>query len=205
MPPPGPRAILLRETRRSMNPLQNMRDWFRELGWISRIAILAGILILIVTGISVFHVPRYEIVYNVQARTILPGTGWAEATFASYVVELGNTGRRVQPRVGVRIQAGVLTNAITRPLVRNFGKRNRPYAVLPADGGGCLTLDIGAVEPDQRVRVEVLTRTSPGRQPPTADEAVPGIDALGQVRKGDPGSTEFARILFSILTSWLPF
>jgi hypothetical protein len=166
-----------------------VRDWAR---WCRRVLVAAGVVALVMGGVSLFGQPDHEILY--QADPPLTVCGSHGCTFI-YRLEVGNSGAAAQDDVIVRLRREAIQAAVLPVKIRDFGKLDRRVRVW--DEGDVRAYSLGRLEP--LVRVELgFTLHGPG-----ADAVLPwprilsGVEAPGaHVSAGSAGWT-------MLLRSWL--
>ncbi len=160
---------------------------------IRRTLAVAGVAILAGGGASIFWHPAHEVLYTASRS---PVTCYRDGCLALYQLEVGNTGRAMQPDVRLRLRAAVLP-ATLPPQVRDFGKVDRPVAVSEADG--VRTYALGPLPPDQRVVLSfALLRPEPAAFPSWDDILVGVVAAEGTARPGHPAWTTLLRIWYAL-------
>ncbi len=161
-----------------------MSRWLRAAFFVAGFLGLAGLL-------SVAMLPDYEVHYDAQAPQLVCAAG---RCYASYHLEVGNTGSEPQERVRVRLAAAALDEAVLQPRAAAFGVRRLPIEVTETDD--VRTLAFGPLAARDRV---ALTFTL------AVPERAPGWDALGlavepargTAHPGSPAALTFGRFLFS--------
>jgi hypothetical protein len=117
---------------------------------------------------------------------------------ALYRLEVGNTGREVQPEVLVRLQAKLLDTATLRPQARDFAEVDR--AVQVSDADGVRTYALGPMRPEQRVELSFVLHRPDPQAFPGWDEILVAVEgAHGTVHAGGPAWTILLRIWYSLL------
>ena len=154
----------------------------------------AGALLLAWGGVSIFSRPQREILYQTEG----PNSTCVKAgCYALYTLQVGNTGDEVEPEVRLRFHDAALQRALMRPTVRAFGKVDRPAAVRKRGGERVYVLE--TVAPGERVEVSFVFRYDAGASPPAWEDLFLGAEAeAGNVKRGDPATITFARILYSL-------
>ncbi len=99
-----------------------MLDWAR---WCRRALVAAGVVALVMGGVSIFGQPEREILY--QPEPPLTVCGEHGCTFI-YRLEVGNSGAEPQDEVIVRLRRDVVEAAILPVKARNYGKIERRSA-----------------------------------------------------------------------------
>jgi hypothetical protein len=164
-------------------------EWAR---WCRRALVAAGVVGLVVGGVSIFGQPDREILY--QPEPPLTVCGVHGCTFI-YRMEVGNSGAASQDEVTVRLQRAVVETALLPVRVRNYGKIERPVRVW--DEGDIRVYALGGLESQARVEVGFALRGE------TADTALPWTRILARVEA--PGSTvsEGSPGWTMVLRAWL--
>lgn len=156
--------------------------------------IAIGALVLLRGGVSIFSFPEREVLYSPQPPLVVCTS---ESCFASYTLEVGNTGRTEPVDVRVVLRDEVVGGALLRPKARSFGKVDRPFATSAEDGTRAYTLT--GVRPGERVELQmVLSVESHEAAPGWSDFLLAVESSAGEVQRGDAGSTTLARILFRL-------
>ena len=165
---------------------------FRKIRWTLA---AVGLVILVGGGASIFWRPAHEVVYELSRSPITCGRF---GCVALYRLEVGNTGREVQPEVLVRLQAKLLDTATLRPQARDFGKVDR--AVQVSDADGVRTYALGPMRPEQRVELSFVLHRPDPQAFPGWDEILVAVEgAHGAVHAGSPAWTILLRIWYSLL------
>jgi hypothetical protein len=168
---------------------------YRHLRWV---AVAVGLLALARGGASIFTTPDDEVLYATDPPIT---TCLTHGCTLIYRLEIGNTGRNPRRRVRVHLQTAVVDRAILPPRFRNFGKVERP--VTTGDEAGIRTYDLGPVKPQQRVELQLVLQVPDRSDAPRWDEILAGVDAdTGEVRRGSPAGTTFARWMYAIFGGW---
>lgn len=164
-------------------------DWAR---WCRRALVAAGVLALVMGGVSIFGQPHREILYHPEPPLVVCRNDGC--TFL-YRLEVGNSGVAAQDEVVVRLRREVVAAAMLPVKVRDYGKIDRPVRVRDEDDVRVYAL--GRLESQARVDIGFALRGA------TRDAAVPwgrilvGVEAPGSnVRAGSPGWT-------MVLRAWL--
>ena len=168
-----------------------MRDWAR---WCRRALVAAGVVALVMGGVSIFGQPEREILY--QAEPPLTVCGSDGCTFI-YRLEVGNSGAQPQDEVIVRLRRDVVEASILPVRARNYGKIERRVRVW--DEGDARAYALGRLESQVRVELGFVLRGA------TRDAAVPwpgilvGVEAPGSsVSAGSAGWTMLLRAWLAI-------
>ena len=165
------------------------------------IVIVLALFVLLLTGLSLFHTPAYEVVYS-SRWAVMPSEKGRTVVFC--VLEIGNTGRRPQEDVKIHFTKTAMNHAILQPTAKNFGFSDRPVKV--GTSGLRTTLALGRLEPGKRVTVNVLLSYSAFESAPAWDAAFRGIEPTrGKVKVGDPGLTAAGRGPVTVFANYLPF
>ncbi len=179
-----------------------MNDWLRDLipEWspLRWMITLGALLVLVFTGISIFHTPRYEVIYSGYLVQVPYGE---QKTAVMVTMEFGNTGTAEQDYVRVKFYNSAVDRAVLPITARMFGIRKLPVRITR--GEAMTTYDIGALEPGKRVQISTVLNYSAGEALDTWEQIYMGMEvANGSVRQGDPAGTTFARAMFTMFTSW---
>ena len=156
-------------------------------------ALGAGLLLF--GGASIFRTPADEVLYAASGPT---GTCTdRDGCVGLYSLEVGNTGRGLQPDVRVRLQAAVVDTAVLPPTVRDYGKVDRPFHVTRE--GEAVTFALGPVKPDARVVVSFVLRRERREALPAWDQTLLAVEpARGSAFPGNPGGVVLLRIWYMI-------
>jgi hypothetical protein len=157
--------------------------------------IVIGAGLLLAGGASIFWAPAHEVLYAVSGPTgtCTDGAGCV----GLYSLEVGNTGRDLQPEVRVRLRAAVVDAAILPPTVRDYGKVDRPVRV--AREGEAVTFVLGPVKPEERVVVSFVLRRESRAALPAWDQTLVAVEpARGSALPGSPGGVALLRIWYTI-------
>lgn len=152
-------------------------------------------MLLVGGGASIFWTPADEVVYDASGPA---GTCTTQhGCIGLYSLEVGNTGRKVQADVRVRLQAAVVDTAILRPKVQDYGKFDR--AVRISRDGEAVVYALGPVKPDERVVLSfVLRRPLRETLPPWRDALVAVEPSRGSALPGSPGWVILLRMWYAI-------
>jgi hypothetical protein len=157
----------------------------------------AGLLILLVGGISIFFTPSYEVMYN---HRLLPTVATKEGSLYVHILEIGNTGGNLQEKVDILLSSNALSFKILPLTVRNFGKVDRKVEIT--EDNITTRIALGALKPEKRVEISVCLFYEDPDEAHDWDEIFKGIEiAKGKAVKGDPGWTTVGRILYGIFGS----
>jgi hypothetical protein len=150
---------------------------------------------LLAGGASIFGTPADEVLYAASGPT---GTCTDRAGCVGlYSLELGNTGRDLQPDVRVRLRAAVVDTAILPLTVRDYGKVDRPFRVTRE--GEAVTFALGPVKPEERVVVSFALRRERREALPAWDQTLVAVEpARGPAFAGNPGGVVLLRIWYMI-------
>lgn len=168
-----------------------MLDWAR---WCRRALVVAGVVALVMGGVSIFGQPEREILYRPEPP--LTVCGEHDCTFI-YRLEVGNSGAEPQDEVIVRLRRDVVEAAILPVKARNYGKIERRVRVW--DEGDVRAYALGRLESQARVELGFVLRGA------TRDGLVPwtrilaGVEAPGSsVSVGSAGWTMLLRAWLAI-------
>ena len=158
------------------------------------IAIVIAALILAVTGISLTHVPRHEVLYSENALRVKLNDGGASVI---YIMEFGNTGRLVQDTIRIVLARKAVDRCALKPKFQNFGVTARPVKTVTNDDN--VTYTVTDLEPGARVKLTFVLIYKQGEPEWSWQDILRKIDpAEGAARPGDPAFTSLGRALFAI-------
>ena len=181
--------------------LWKIRQWLPDWGPVRWTVLVLAVLVLLLTGISLFRTPAYEITYSSRWMAMPAGDG---RNAVMCTIEVGNTGRMPQENVRIHFLRSVLDHAVVPPSARNFGVTDRPLNVSRA--GARATLELGPLDPEKRVTVSAIFIYMAADSVPPWHAAFRGMEpARGKAQIGDPGLTAAGRGVFSAFVNWLPF
>lgn len=170
--------------------LQYLPDW-GPAGWMA--VTLAGF-VLVFTGVSLFHTPSSEVMYS-HARLLLKESK-SGGQLASYRLNVGNTGREPQRNVRLRFSREAMDHALLAPAAYNSGVIRLPAALMSDKTS--MTMDLGPMDPGQRVEVTFLLSYKQGEAPPEWEAVFLGAEPeKGKAEKGDPAMTMVGRAWFA--------
>lgn len=153
-----------------------------------------GLVVLGRTGVSIFAWPAHETLYALDPPLTICA---ATACYAHYRLEIGNTGREVQPEVLVRLRASALEPAVLLPRARTFGAVER--AVRVHEGSDLRSFALGPLRPEERVDLRFTLRRA-DRGPASWDGVFVAVTpARGRARRGSPGWVILVRIYHDLL------
>ncbi len=182
-----------------------------------------GLVLMLVTGVSIFDRPTYEIIYKPEMALLCPsGQGmeeWArEASridpalaercvaegkcggcVAKYRLELLNTGLRPQPQTVVRLQLpGKIDyeHFSVLPVFLDFD--NAPRNVQVRQREGVLSYALGPLRPTDSVVLRFSRYVQPGQAAAWPEVLREVAVARGEAVAGEPKLTLLSRILFSV-------
>jgi len=150
-----------------------VRDWAR---WCRRALVAAGVVALVMGGVSIFGQPDREILYQPEPPRTVCG---AHGCTVIYRLEVGNSGAAPQDEVIVRLRRDVVEAAILPVKARDYGKIER--RVRAWDEGSVRAYALGRLESQARVELGFVLH---GKTP---DAVVPWTEILAGVEA--PGST----------------
>lgn len=155
----------------------------------------AGLVVLLASGVSVFFTPTYETMYN--HRLLVPVAGKSGRVMCFHILEIGNTGRRLQHNVDVLFSSDALSRALMPLKARNYGKVDRPVAV--SDDGATTTVCLGGLEPGRRVELQLVLQLDGSCRDLAWEDICTGIRPdRGDAVEGDPEFTLLGRALYDI-------
>jgi hypothetical protein len=156
--------------------------------------ILLGALSLIAGGASIFSFPDHEVLYVAAPPMVFCTSG---GCYASYGLQVGNTGSEPQDFVRVRLDRQTVAASATRPTVRAFGKVDRRARIEEAEG--VRTYALPGVKPGERVEVSFLLPVASRGAAPDWSDILVGVEATrGEVKEGDPASVTLGRIFYRL-------
>jgi hypothetical protein len=154
-----------------------------------RVVILAfALLILFMGGISIFHVPAYEIIYNKKMLTLshVDGTRTVIGT-----LNIGNTGQNPQS-VEIHLKPEPCQDRIRSVTARNFGYKNRP--IQRRDSGDAMIYRIEDIEAEKQVEFRFVLRFSAGEPLPEWEDLLILVKPeYGRALAGNPGMIQLLR------------
>ena len=143
---------------------------------------LLALWIVLRGGGSILADPRWEVHYAVDPPLRVCG---ATTCHALYRMDVGNTGRRDQPDVRVRLRRGPIEGAMLPVQALTFGITRRPLA--PDDAGDVRTYALGPVARRERVFLTFTLERPRGEAFPPWDQILVGVQpAEGPARTGSP-------------------
>lgn len=146
--------------------------------------------------LSVGMLPAHEVVYDAQPPLLV--CPQPARCYATYHLELGNTGSEPQPQVRIRLDAATLDGAVLRPTVMAFGVRRMPVRVTDVDG--VRTLGIGPLAPRDRAELRFMLAVDGADAAPPWTALGLGIEPTkGPARPGSPAALTFGRMAFGVL------
>jgi hypothetical protein len=176
-----------------------VRDWAR---WCRPALVAAGVVALVMGGVSIFGQPGHEILY--QPEPPLTVCGEHGCTFI-YRLEVGNSGAEPQDEVIVRLRRDAVEAAILPVKARDYGKIERCVRVW--DEGDVRAYALGRLESRARVELAFVlrgaTRDAILPWPRTRHAGTPllpaGVEAPGSsVSVGSAGWTMLLRAWLAI-------
>lgn len=155
---------------------------------------LIAVFIFLVGGVWIASTPEYETMYNYST---LPRVRTENAVVDCHIIEVGNTGRKVQDSIDIAFFTDAYDTVVLKPKARNYGKVDR--RVETRRSGDTTVMRLDKVEPGMRVEVQLVFIYKTDRTPYDRDEILKGIEATeGDVVQGDPGWTTVGRMLYGI-------
>lgn len=160
-----------------------------------RVFILAfALLFFVAGGISIFHVPAYETIYDRQMLTVAHADG---ARTVMCTLDIGNTGKQSQS-VEIHFKSEPLQNIMLPVKARNYGVKDR--ALQSRDAGDTTIFTIEDLEAEKQVEVRFVLRVP-------ADAPLPAWEDLlimikpeqGRALTGSPGMIKLLRFLYLFL------
>jgi hypothetical protein len=154
-----------------------------------RAVILAfALLILVMGGISIFHVPAYEIIYDKKLLSLSHSDGTRTVIGT---LDIGNTGQYPQS-VEIHLKPESCQNRIRSVTARNFGYTNRP--VQRRDSDDALIYRIEDIEAEKQVEVRFVLRFSAGEPLPEWEDLLVLVKPeYGRALAGNPGVIKLLR------------
>ena len=181
---------------------ENIKECLPKWGPVGWTAVAIAALVLIFTGVSLFYTPSNEVMYS-YTRLGLPNTE-SGGCYLSYSIEVGNTGTKPQDSVRLVFSRQAMNHTVIGPEARDYGVSARRITVSSDETA--MTIELGMLEPEKRVRVTFLLSYQKGKQPHTWEETFIRVDpAKGKAKYGDPGMTMVGRAWFGLFGRWLPF
>jgi hypothetical protein len=175
----------------------NLKDIFKKFGGAKLFFPLAGILILLVWGVSIFFTPSYEVMFNHQ---LLPAVPSGQGKLYVHILEVGNTGGNLQENVNILFSSNALSFQIMPLKIKNFGKVDRKVEITEDDV--VTRIALGALAPEKRVEISIYLFYKDPDEIHEWDEIFKGIEiAQGKTVEGDPSWTTLGRILYGIFGS----
>ena len=155
---------------------------------------LIALFIFLAFGVWIFSTPEYETMYN---HRTLPPVQTQKATMHCHILELGNTGRKVQESIDISFFTAAYEAVAMKPAARNFGKSDRRAEIRQSDD--TTTMRLFEVAPGTRVEIQMVFLYEKDETPYNWNEIFKGVEAVtGKVVAGDPGWTALARLLYAI-------
>lgn len=157
-----------------------------------RAIILAfALFVLAVGGVSVFHAPDYEIIYDRSMITVPNADG---TRILMCTLNIGNTGRNPQS-VNIHLKSEPLQQIIIPVTVRNFGIRDR--TAQSWDDGDRLMYTIEDIEPEKEVEVRFVLRIPAGEPLPEWEDILVDVKPdKGRALTGSPGMIKLLRLIY---------
>jgi hypothetical protein len=146
--------------------------------------------------LAVARMPGHEVAYDARAPLLVCPS--QTRCYASYRLEVGNTGSEPQPQVRVRLDAARLDEAVLKPQVLVFGIRRLPLRAHDGDDG-IRTIAFGPLAARDRATVEFMLATAgPDDVPDWATLRLGVEPARGAAHAGSPAALTFGRLLFAM-------
>lgn len=182
-----------------------------------------GLVLMLVTGVSIFDRPTYEIIYKPEMALLCPSAQgmeeWArEASridpalaercaaegkcggcVAKYRLELLNTGLRPQPQTVVRLKLADKVDYehfSQLPMFLDFDRAPRSVQVRQREG--VLSYALGPLRPTDSVVLRFSRYVQPGQAAAWPEVLKEVAVARGEAVPGEPKLTLLSRILFSV-------
>lgn len=172
----------------------SLEDIYKKFGGAKLLFPLAGVLIILLGGVSIFFTPSHEVMYN---HHLLPIIKSKEGTLYIHILEVGNTGGNLQDKVDILLSSDALSFQIMPLQVRNFGKVDRKVEITEDDVTTRVAL--GPLEPEKRVEISICLSYQDPDEVHEWDEIFKGIEITqGKTVKGDPRWTAVFRILYGL-------
>ena len=169
-------------------------------GWLRLIFSAFGLVIFLAAGISIFSVPRFEIMYN-MTRIAVTHTEYEDIFL--YTLEVGNTGRMSLEEVDVFLFTRAYEKRMLPIQVRNFGKFDRQVTI--ERGKDVIVIALGKLETGKRVEIDLFLKYGKGESPHTDNDVFRDIkSSRGKVLEGDPEFTSLGRFLYGMFGDLLP-
>lgn len=155
---------------------------------------LVALFIFLVYGVWIASTPEYETMFN---HKTLPQVRTENAIMDCHIIEVGNTGRKIQDAIDIAFLTDAYETVALKPKARNYGKVDRRVDVTKSGDTTVMRLD--TVKPGMRVEIQLVFIYNKDETPYSRDEFFKGIEAAnGDVVQGDPGWTTVARMLYGI-------
>ncbi|OGV60269.1 MAG: hypothetical protein A2283_08910 [Lentisphaerae bacterium RIFOXYA12_FULL_48_11] len=182
--------------------LEKLKEIFLSLGPVGWIAVFLAAFVLLMSGISLFDTPAYEILYSPMRMEMKANEKGELSVF--YSIETGNTGTKTQEYVKMRFSRSAMDHVLVQPYARNFGVT--PRSILMTNERTTIIIDLGTLESEKRVKLSFMLSYPKGQVPHKWDDLFLGaVPAKGKAKCGDPGMTLVGRAWFSLFGRWLPF
>lgn len=151
-------------------------------------------LLLLATGISLFGRPADEVLYTPE----LQATCVQEGCFATYRLQIGNSGRNEQRNIRVVLNSHILDETVLPLKAKMFGKVPREFSRLRE--GERTVIELGSLAPGKRVELSFSRRAASRDALPTWEEAALEVEApYGAAAPGHAESVTFGRWMVSLL------
>ena len=155
---------------------------------------LIALFIFLAYGVWIFSIPEYEVMYN---HHTLPVVQTEKVSVHCHILEIGNTGRKIQASVDVIFSTDAFSATAMTPTVRDFGVSDRKTGIKKSDD--TTIIGLGKLESDKRVEIKLVYIYQKDEMPYDWDDIFIGIEAArGKVLVGDPGWTTVGRLLFAV-------
>jgi len=172
----------------------SLKDLYKKFGGAKLLIPLAGVLIVLFGGVSVFFTPSHEVMFN---HHLLPMVNSKEGTLCIHIIEIGNTGGNLQDKVDILLSSDALSFQAIPLQAKNFGKVDRKVEITEDEVTTRVAL--GALEPEKRVEISICLFYKDTDEVHEWDEIFKGIEiSRGKTVEGDPSWTAVGRILYGL-------
>jgi hypothetical protein len=172
-----------------------LRAVLRKIRWV---VVALGIIALWRGGASIFDMPENEVVYETRPPF---GPCLSDRCIGTYVLEVGNTGKVIQPKLRVRLRSEPLRATVLPLKARAYGKVDRPFAI--SDNEGVRTIELSNVKPGERVEVSFTLAAAERGSLAAWDDVLVGVEgSAGEVVPGSAAVITFGRWMHRLLGIW---
>lgn len=166
-------------------------EWIDTHIGVRRAIILAVALIVFAAGgISVFHTPAYETIYDQNMMTVAHSDGTRTVMCS---IDIGNTGKNTQS-IEIHLKSEPLQKIILPVKARAYGIKDRP---MQSRGfGDAMIYTIEDIEAEKQVEVRFVLRIPAGEPLPAWDDLLIMVKPEhGRALTGSPGMTKLLRFI----------